>query len=118
MSLACLSIAPRFKPGDPPPSGYVAWFEWAKAQQRGGLRQWQCQVCGKWLFPQEVAGHNCERVPVVTEKPKRDVDAGVVAMGIAVAGKVALRMGIDREDFHKLADSAYDAAMRDRERQP
>lgn len=42
-----------FRPGDPPPTGYVAWHEWARVQHRAGLRQRQCQVCGKWRFPQE-----------------------------------------------------------------
>lgn len=41
----------------PPPEGYVAWHEWAEAQYKAGLRQKQCTVCGRWLFPQEQAGH-------------------------------------------------------------
>lgn len=42
-----------FKVGDPPPSGYVDWHEWASVQHRGGLRQRQCRNCGLWKFPQD-----------------------------------------------------------------
>ena len=44
---------PRFKVGDPRPEGYMAFFEWAAVQQRGGLRQTWCSH--GWKFPQEVA---------------------------------------------------------------
>lgn len=44
-----------FEVGSQPPSGYVAWHEWAAAQGRGGLRQRQCRNCGRWRFPQEMA---------------------------------------------------------------
>lgn len=47
-----------YEVGSPPPSGYVAWHEWAAAQGRGGLKQSQCPNCGLWLFPQELKGHN------------------------------------------------------------
>jgi hypothetical protein len=42
-----------FKPGDPAPTGYIAWHEWAAAQHEGGLRQRRCPGCGRWRFPQE-----------------------------------------------------------------
>lgn len=44
-----------FKAGDPPPSDYVAWQDWAETQDRAGLRQKTCGVCGKWRFPQELS---------------------------------------------------------------
>lgn len=49
---SCLLVADAYKPGDPPPSGYLAWHEWARAQLRAGYRQTYC-VCGKWHFQQE-----------------------------------------------------------------
>jgi hypothetical protein len=47
-----------YKAGDPPPPGYVARQEWAKAQMRAGMKQQQCK-CGIWLFPQEREIHVC-----------------------------------------------------------
>ncbi len=47
----------KFKPGDPAPSGYVAWHQWAKVQHRAGLRQLRCHGCGKYRFPQEECQH-------------------------------------------------------------
>ncbi len=49
----CVSISPTFAAGDPPPSGYLAWQEWARVQYSKGLRQARCPRCGKWRFPQE-----------------------------------------------------------------
>jgi uncharacterized OB-fold protein len=48
-----LTVMPEYKPGDPPPAGYLQWHEWAKAQEAGGLRQQRCKVCGLWRYPQE-----------------------------------------------------------------
>lgn len=48
-----------FQPGDPPPTGYMEWHNWARTQYRAGLRQLQCIGCGRWLFPQEVRQHEC-----------------------------------------------------------
>lgn len=56
----CLLIMPTYKAGDPPPTGYLQWHEWARAQIKGGLRQRRCRVCGLWQFPQEGC---CGRVP-------------------------------------------------------
>lgn len=44
---------PEYKAGDPRPEGYVAFFEWARAQHKGGLRQTWCESCDRWEFPQE-----------------------------------------------------------------
>lgn len=46
-------IAGTFKVGDPRPSGYLDFFEWARVQHRGGLRQRRCRACKRWNFPQE-----------------------------------------------------------------
>lgn len=56
---AIIDIMPTFKVGDPPPTGYLAWHEWAKVQHRGGKRQVRCRRCQRWLFSQEEATHDC-----------------------------------------------------------
>jgi hypothetical protein len=43
-----------YKAGDMPPTGYLAWHDWAKVQADAGLRQEQCDYCFKWRFPQEL----------------------------------------------------------------
>ena len=52
----CLKVMPKFNVGDPEPSGYLEWHEWARVQHRGGLRQAR-RACGKLHFPQEVCQH-------------------------------------------------------------
>jgi len=51
-----------YKVGSMPPSGYIAWHEWAEAQIKGGLKQLQCAGCGLWLFQQEAKIHICKKV--------------------------------------------------------
>lgn len=51
--LLCLLVGKKWKAGDPPPSGYLDWHEWAGVQHRAGLRQLRCADCGKLRFPQE-----------------------------------------------------------------
>lgn len=48
------AITPEFKPGDPRPKGYVAYYEWADIQIKAGIFQKRCKVCGLWKFPQDV----------------------------------------------------------------
>jgi len=48
-------VQPTFKAGDQPPTGYLAWHEWAEVQHRAGLRQKKCGRCGRWKFPQEMS---------------------------------------------------------------
>ena len=50
-AIVCESEA--FKPGDPRPNGYLAWFEWARVQHKAGLRQKRCARCELLHFPQE-----------------------------------------------------------------
>lgn len=52
---ACLLIMPSYNPGDPAPSGYLQWHEWAEVQHKAGLRQQECGSCGKWRYPQELS---------------------------------------------------------------
>ena len=47
-----------YKPGDPRPSGYLAFFAWAAVQQGAGIKQTYCRRCRLWLFPQEPHSHN------------------------------------------------------------
>lgn len=51
-----LTVPRTFNPGDPPPTGYVAWHEWARVQHKSGLRQARCGKCSRWYFPQEMSG--------------------------------------------------------------
>ena len=37
--LVHLLIMPTYKPGDPAPTGYLQWHEWAEVQWKAGLRQ-------------------------------------------------------------------------------
>ena len=53
--VAHLTFTADFKPGDPPPSGYADWQEWARIQHKAGLRQQQCGGCSLWKFPQEMS---------------------------------------------------------------
>jgi hypothetical protein len=48
-----------YKPGDPPPDGYLNWHAWAEVQDKAGLRQKRCSRCGLWKFPQELSGLAC-----------------------------------------------------------
>lgn len=52
---AIVHIIPDFKPGDPPPSGYIEWHEWAHVQTKARLRQEQCGRCSLWRFPPEMS---------------------------------------------------------------
>ena len=49
----CFDATPDFKPGDPAPTSYVEWQEWARVQHKAGLFQRRCPCCLKWRFPQE-----------------------------------------------------------------
>lgn len=48
-----VDIAPTFKPGSQPPTGYIEWHDWAGVQSRAGLKQRRCATCGLYRFPQE-----------------------------------------------------------------
>lgn len=56
MSRVHLLVQKDYAPGDPAPSGYLAWHEWADIQAKAGLKQKECGRCGKWRFPQELSG--------------------------------------------------------------
>lgn len=51
-----VTVAGDFKPGDPPPTGYNDWHEWAAVQTKSGLKQVRCGRCSLWKFPQELTG--------------------------------------------------------------
>lgn len=44
-----------YKPGDPPPTGYFQWHDWAAVQDKAGYRQRPCAGCGRYLFPRSLA---------------------------------------------------------------
>lgn len=50
-----MTVGGDYKPGDPPPSGYLNWHEWAEIQHKAGLRRVECGRCGKWRYPQELS---------------------------------------------------------------
>lgn len=49
-----LTFGGVYKPGDPAPTGYLAWHEWAEVQHKAGLRQVRCCDCGLCRYPQEL----------------------------------------------------------------
>lgn len=62
-----------YKPGDPPPGGYLNWHAWAEVQHNAGRRQKQCSQCGLWKFPQELNGRAClQCVPCGVALPGKD----------------------------------------------
>lgn len=58
-------VGSEFKPGDPPPSGYNEWHEWAEVQHEAGLRQKKCAKCGKLKWPQQMSN---QTIPVKYSK--------------------------------------------------
>jgi hypothetical protein len=54
-------ITPDFEVGSQPPTGYLAWHEWAETQSKAGLKQSECGVCGSWNFPQELSGNKLKQ---------------------------------------------------------
>lgn len=50
-----LDFVDSYKPGDPAPTGYMDWHEWAEVQHKAGLRQERCGRCCKLGYPQELS---------------------------------------------------------------
>ena len=63
-----------FEVGSQPPSGYIEWHDWARVQDKAGLKQVTCGVCSRWRFPQELSGEIIVTYPLDgrTFKPIRD----------------------------------------------
>ena len=57
MENAHIDFMPAYKVGDPEPSGYLQWHEFAAVQTRHGIHQQVCSVCYDWFFPQSQAEH-------------------------------------------------------------
>lgn len=70
---AIVTYSPGFKPGDPAPSGYLAWHEWAEVQHKAGLRQAQCPDCSRWKYPQELSTREIRWVEKATRGRSRRV---------------------------------------------
>jgi len=51
-----------YAPGDQAPHEYLAWHEWAAAQDKAGIRQIACGSCGLWNYQQEMSAQ--------TDKPQ------------------------------------------------
>lgn len=62
MKVVCLLMQDKYKPGDLPPDGYLAWHEWAEVQVKAGIKQVQCGSCGLWKTPQELSSDVLECV--------------------------------------------------------
>jgi hypothetical protein len=62
--IAHIDCGRKYKPGEPPPDGYLQRQEWARHQRRAGLRQRKCPRCGRWRFPQEFGKVNCKECEV------------------------------------------------------
>jgi hypothetical protein len=60
-----LHLIPNYKGGDPAPSGYLEWHEWARTQLRAGLRQRRCPKCRLYKFPQELSGEHVPRLGLI-----------------------------------------------------
>lgn len=69
-------VMPKYKAGDPAPSGHLQWHEWAEVQERAGLRSKQCVRCKKWHHPQSMSKAT-ETVQKRTRKGLVNVDAPV-----------------------------------------
>lgn len=50
-----------FKPGDPEPSGYLDWHEWARVQDKAKIPNRYCGSCGKWLFDCVKCAHGLDK---------------------------------------------------------
>lgn len=61
-----ICVTPDIKIGDPPPSGYVAWQEWAAKHYRAGYRQTRCPKCLLLNFPQELKDGQCVKCKAAT----------------------------------------------------
>lgn len=80
-----LTIGGDYKPGDPPPTGYLDWHQWAEVQYKAGLRQERCCQCVKVFFPQELS----DRIVINTPMNSR---------GETVVVKSRICKGCDRHD--------------------
>lgn len=80
--LVCLLSQKEYKPGDPAPSGYLAWHEWAEVQHKAGLRQKQCCKCGLWKYPQELSASPA-KWPALNRQGKRVEQSGPVCLKCA-----------------------------------
>lgn len=49
-----------FKAGDPEPTDYIDWHDWARVQYAAGLRQRRCPRCQLLQFPQSMGTHTCK----------------------------------------------------------
>ncbi|MGR9386401.1 hypothetical protein [Rhizobium leguminosarum] len=58
---AHIHIMPTYRGGDPAPTGYLEWHEWARVQLRAGLRQQRCGKCNLYNFPQELTSETFNR---------------------------------------------------------
>lgn len=86
-SSGIITVAGDYKPGDPPPSGYNDWHEWAAVQHKAGLRQKRCGRCVKWKFPQELS-EQVDEHEVETSEGNKWTERSPVCLACADSGDV------------------------------
>lgn len=72
-----LDVTPTFKPGDPPPEGYLAWHEWAEVQRKAGIQQRACGICLLWNTPQEMSDKVIRSQPKTSAGVPMDIESPV-----------------------------------------
>lgn len=117
-----VDIADEFAPGDPPPSGYCAWHEWAAIQHKAGLRQTKCGGCGLYRFPQELSdralvscpidGKTFEPAPMVTPVCHDCAKRGCGVPPGEVEARVAATRRETQADIERIAARAGKRATR------
>ena len=68
-----LDVVGCYKPGDPPPDGYLDRQEWAEVQMAAGLKPAQCCWCCKWFFPQGLSDRKYVFYASMTKRGPRNV---------------------------------------------
>ena len=74
-----LLVMPEYKAGDPEPTGYLQWHEWAAVQHKAGLRSKECGRCGRWNYPQQLSE--------VTDKAELQSRKGLVTVETPVCNE-------------------------------
>lgn len=87
-----LLVMPEYKAGDPAPTGYLQWHEWAAVQHKAGLRSKQCGRCGLWRFPQELSA-TIDKTEMKSRKGPVTVEAPVCNDCNTKAAQAAIQKG-------------------------
>ena len=91
--LVHLSVVPDFKPGDLPPKGYTAWWEWAEVQRKAGIKQVPCPMCSLWKTPQELSDEVLVS-KAVTSKGRQVETKSRVCLDCAAKKMEGIKLGV------------------------